>query len=307
MGRKNDPRTIKEIEDNLKEIKKEYQKMDKKKKIYFDLEKLTNPYSDSRVLHGKLNQVVKTMMVCIDGDMQELLLVNALRANGQKIDLLFVHHPEGRGLVDLTRVMPIQESVMAHLGISINVIEKLLEPRIQKINRSLHPINHYRAVDGARLLDIPMMCCHTAADNGAHQFMDNFVNKKRSKLKYLKDLAEAFLDIPEIKEAEKLGMGPMIFSGSPQSKLGKVAITGMTGGTSGAEDVYEVLSREGVSTVIEMHMGEAYREKAEKYHLNVIITGHMASDSLGVNLILDGLEQKGIKIIPAGGLIRVRR
>ena len=171
----------------------------------------------------------------------------------------------------------------------------------------MHPINHYRAVDGARLLDIPMMCCHTAADNGAHQFMDNFVNKKRSKLKYLKDLAEAFLDIPEIKEAEKLGMGPMIFSGSPQSKLGKVAITGMTGGTSGAEDVYEVLSREGVSTVIEMHMGEAYREKAEKYHLNVIITGHMASDSLGVNLILDGLEQKGIKIIPAGGLIRVRR
>jgi len=119
MGRKNDPRTIKEIEDNLKEIKKEYQKMDKKKKIYFDLEKLTNPYSDSRVLHGKLNQVVKTMMVCIDGDMQELLLVNALRANGQKIDLLFVHHPEGRGLVDLTRVMPIQESVMAHLGLML--------------------------------------------------------------------------------------------------------------------------------------------------------------------------------------------
>jgi hypothetical protein len=33
----------------------------------------------------------------------------------------------------------------------------------------------------------------------------------------------------------------------------------------------------------------------------------MASDSLGMNIILDELEKKGIDIVPCSGLIRVKR
>lgn len=32
--------------------------------------------------------------------------------------------------------------------------------------------------------------------------------------------------------------------------------------------------------------------KAENYHLNVIIVGHLTSDSLGMNIILDEFEAK---------------
>jgi hypothetical protein len=39
----------------------------------------------------------------------------------------------------------------------------------------------------------------------------------------------------------------------------------------------------------------------------VVIAGHISSDSLGMNLFLDELEKKGIKIIPAAGLIRIPR
>ena len=307
IGRKNDPRSAKEIDTLLKEVKEDHKKMDSNKKKYFDMERLTNPYGDSRVLYGQMKQKVKTMMVCIDADMQEVLLANALREKGTPVDLIMAHHPEGRGLVDLTQVMPIQESVMEHWGVSINVVEKLLAPRIQKLVRALHPVNHYRAVDGARLLDIPFMCCHTPADNSVHHFLKKFVEKKTADVRYVKDLMEAFLEIPEFQEAEKMGMGPMIFAGSGKSRLGKMAVTGMTGGTSGSDDIYEALSRAGVSTVIEMHMPEDSRKKAEKYHLNVIITGHMASDSIGMNLILDPMEKQGVKILPAGGFIRVRR
>lgn len=311
-GKKNDPRSAAAIEAELKEVKKEYDKLDKKKKKYFFMEKLKNPYGDSGVLYGDMKRKVKTALVCIDGDTQEILLANALRGQSsggrtQKIDMVIAHHPEGRALVDLTKVMPIQETVMSELGVPINIAEKLLASRIGKIDRSLHPVNHYRAVDAARLLDIPFMGCHTPADNSVHQFLSDFVAKRSAKWKTIEDLMEALLDIEEFQEAEKLGMGPMVFSGSKSSKLGKIAVTGMTGGTSGSEDIYEQLSRAGVGTVLEMHMQETTKEKAEKHHLNIIITGHMASDSIGMNLVLDVMEKKGLTIVPAGGLIRVKR
>ena len=54
----------------------------------------------------------------------------------------------------------------------------------------------------------------------------------------------------------------------------------------------------GIGTVVGMHMSEEHRREAEKNHINVVIAGHMASDSLGMNLFLDKLEEQGIDVIP---------
>jgi len=69
----------------------------------------------------------------------------------------------------------------------------------------------------------------------------------------------------------------------------------------------EKMAQAGIGTVIGMHMGEEHRKEAEKYHINVVIAGHMASDSLGINLFLDDLEKKGIEVVPMSGLIRIKR
>lgn len=307
VGRKNDPRPQGEIDDYLKDQKKAYEKMDKKKKVYFDKERLTNPYLDSRLLYGAPTRKVKTIMACIDADKQEVLLAHELRKVGTPIDLILVHHPEGRALIDLTRVMDIQDVVHEFLGVSPNIAEKLMSKRIAKLDRSLHPINHYQNVRVAELLDMPLMCCHTTADNSVHEFICQMVKKGEATWKKIGDFMDALLEIPEFQEGERLGQGPVVFVGSHKSKLGKIGITGMTGGTSGDEDIYEYLSRSGVGTVVAMHMSEAHREKAEKFHLNVVVTGHMASDSIGMNLVLDHMEAKGVKILPAGGFIRVKR
>jgi putative NIF3 family GTP cyclohydrolase 1 type 2 len=307
MGQKNDPRSQKEIDAMMADRKKAYDKLEGKKKEYFYKDSLVNPYGDSGVMYGDMKRTVKTALVCIDADKQEVVLAHALKGGKNEVDMIISHHPEGRGLVDLTRVMSVQETVMVKHGVSINIVEKLLAKRISELDRGLHPINHYQPIDAARLLDIPYMCCHTPADNSVHAFMEDFVDKRASKLKTVGDLMEAFFDIEEFQEAERLGTGPMIFAGSPTSKLGKIAVMGMTGGTSGNDDIFEQLSRAGVGTVISMHMGEKPREKAEKYHLNVVITGHMASDSLGLNLVLDHMEKDGLKIVPGGGFIRVKR
>ena len=56
-----------------------------------------------------------------------------------------------------------------------------------------------------------------------------------------------------------------------------------------------------------MHIGEKHRKEAEKNHINVIVAGHMASDSLGMNLFLDELARRGLEIIPSAGLLRHER
>jgi len=56
-----------------------------------------------------------------------------------------------------------------------------------------------------------------------------------------------------------------------------------------------------------MHVSEDHRKEAEAAHLNIVIAGHISSDSLGMNLFLDELEKRGIEIVCSSGLTRVKR
>jgi len=62
-----------------------------------------------------------------------------------------------------------------------------------------------------------------------------------------------------------------------------------------------------VGTIVGMHMSPELRKNAEDNHIHVIIAGHISSDSVGVNLLMDEFERNGVEIVPTSGLIRVRR
>ena len=63
----------------------------------------------------------------------------------------------------------------------------------------------------------------------------------------------------------------------------------------------------GIGTIIGMHISEEHKKEAEAANINVVISGHMSSDSLGINLFLDELEKREIEIVPCSGLIRISR
>src|SRR3989338_5458048 len=122
---------------------------------------------------------------------------------------------------------------------------------------------------------------------------------KKTKTEPVGDIIEMFKRIPEYQEAIKHNHGPKIFVGSPESSCGKIAVTEFTGGTEGSKDIYEKMAQAGIGTIIGMHMAEDHRKEAEKYHVNVVIAGHISSDSLGMNLFLDEIEKKGLQVISA--------
>ena len=96
-------------------------------------------------------------------------------------------------------------------------------------------------------------------------------------------------------------------AGEKSRLAGRIALTEITGGTEGNPQIYEKISQAGVGTIIGMHMSEEHKKEAEKHHVNAIIAGHISSDSIGLNLLLDELEKRDVEVIPLGGLIRVRR
>lgn len=304
LGKENDPRSLAEVEKKLARLNQQYAELPEKDKKYFDTERLTNPYSDSRILNGDPEVEVKKILVGIDMEAQEIMLADRLREKGEKIDLIMAHHPEGKALVALHRVMSLQEGVLAQLGVPINVAEGILASRISEVERGLMPLNHNRSVDAARLLNFPFMCMHTPADNMVNTFLDKLFAEKKPET--VGDVMKILLEIPEYQESKKIDAGPKIFLGQEKNSAGKIFVD-MTGGTGGSEDAFAKLAIAGVGTIIGMHIGEKHRKEAEKNHINVVIAGHMASDSLGVNLLLDTAEQKGIEIIPCSGLIRVSR
>ncbi len=299
------PRSKKEVADQLKRLKDDHKKLDEKKKQYFDEESLVNPFLDSRIEYGDPKTRLKRIMVGIDIGVGELLIANELNKKGKGIDAVIAHHPEGRALIDLTQVMDIQNDISELEGVPVNVAEKLMKGRMGDLNRGLHAHNHFQVPDAARLLEIPFACFHTFADNNVYWFIKKYITAKKPKR--ISDVIDALMDLPEYQAAKKRGNGPKVFVGDETSRVGKISFSGFTGGTTGPKEIYEKMAHAGVGTILAMHIPEEHRKLAEKYHINVLICGHMASDSLGVNLLMDEAEKKGVEIIPCAGFLRVSR
>lgn len=305
MGIDADPRGRAGVEKLLARRKKEFEELPKSKQKEFDPEDLKNPYTDSRIYLGKPDLEVDTIMAGIDINASEVLLADRLNEKGESIDLLLTHHPEGGSLAALHEVMDVQADIWAKYGVPINIAEGVMRERIGEVQRRFSPINHTQAIDAARLLGLAFMSTHTITDNLVQDYMEKLFAK--AKPETVGEVLDVLKKEPEYQEAMKGKAGPMIFAGDPHNRAGKVAPIEFTGGTEPSHIVYEKLAMAGVGTVIGMHAGEEHRKEAIKYHINLVIAGHMSSDSLGMNLLLDAFEKEGIKIIPCSGLIRVSR
>ncbi len=300
-----DPRTRKEIKKEIASMRSSYNKLDAVSKKCFDRDRLKHPFDDTRILNGAPDKEVRTIMVGIDITAGELLAAHLLNEKGAAIDLVVSHHPAGRALANLTRVMGVQADILKKMGIKSEIADRIMKERMDEVSRGVASRNHEQVVDIARLLNIAFMCVHTPADNHVTAFLNAlFAKKKPKKVKNVLDLLRS---VPEYEDGIKKGSGPTLLSGKETGPAGKIFVD-MTGGTEGSKKVYPRLSQAGVETVVGMHISENHFKLAKAEFLNVIIAGHIASDTLGLNLVLDELEKKErLNIIPCGGFTRVKR
>jgi len=309
-GMEFDPRGREVVRKALAKARKEYSKLSKTEKKEFDSEAFVNPYADTRILYGDLNKEIKKIMIGIDMEVGELLLADRLNAKSapggrEKIDLVMAHHPEGRALAGLYQVMHLQTDILNKAGVSLKAAESLMKERIEEVERTLLPANHGRSVDVARLLGMPFMCCHTPGDNCVTTYLTKLMEQKKPKTAW--DVVSILKEIPEYREALTQKAGPRLICGERAAKTGKVFVD-MTGGTEGSKNVFARLSQAGIGTLVCMHLSEEHFKRAKTEFINIIIAGHIASDTLGLNLLLDEIEKKEkLNIISCSGFKRVSR
>ncbi len=261
-------------------------------------------YTDTAILYGDPEKQVKKVLVGIDIEVGELLLADKIRSR-QGLDLVVSHHPEGRAYAGLHEVMRLQVDLLKKVGIPSKLAEEFLQERQREVERKILPANHMRSVDVARLLDLPFICVHTPADNHVSIFMQNLLNQKKPNK--LEEIIGILNEIPEYKEAAEESAGPRIILGNPKRSVGKIFVE-MTGGTEGSKEIYAKLSNSGVRTLVAMHLSEEHFKKVKDADLNVVIAGHISSDTLGLNLLLDRIEkQEKLYLTGCSGFHRFKR
>ena len=305
-GIANDMRGGEEIRRLLEEEKERFDKLPEDEKDDFDRDRFFNPFADTRILNGSQDIEVKKAIVGIDMEVGEILLAYVLnRDEGKKINLVIGHHPEGYALARIHDVMRLQSDLLAAFGVPVSVAEQLMEKRIGEIERRMLPVNHERAVDAARVLGLPMMCIHTPADNCVTSFLTKLFQEKSPRT--MGDLLKLRKEVPEYRNSSRRNAPPKVVSGSEINRCGRIFVD-MTGGTEGSKDIFERYAAAGVSTLVGMHFSEEALDKAKQSNLNVIIAGHISSDTLGLNLLFEEIEKgEPLEFVGVSGFERIRR
>ncbi|MDD5476907.1 MAG: NGG1p interacting factor NIF3 [Candidatus Omnitrophica bacterium] len=272
-----------------------------------DKSKIKN-FADSAILFGRPDLEVEKIMLGIDIEVADLLLADHIRQR-EGLDLVVAHHPEGKPFVDLHEVMKLQIDLLSQAGVARKTASRLMEERMLEVERRILPQNHTRPVDAARLLDMPFMNVHTPADNHVYSYLNAFFKRKLNSLSFLEDVVKILLTIPEYGMAKKFNTGPRIIIGNPKRRVGKILLE-MTGGTEGSKDVFDKLYKAGVRTLVSMHLSEEHFKKVKDANLNVVIAGHISSDTLGLNLLLDNIEvsaKQTFPVVACSGFTRIKR
>lgn len=241
---------------------------------------------------------IKRVLMGVDMETPEILLAKELG-----FDAVVSHHPHtGSPTVDFAKVMDIQIERMTGFGVPINRAQKVLRKKQNSVDIASHVGNYDRTASAAKLLDMPYMNIHLPADllgeREIQTYLDTqFADEPKAKLK---DVIQALKALPIYKEALA---APVIRVGGENDYAGKLCVL-FAGGTNGGADVYKAYFDAGVGTIIAMHVPEDVKKAVEEQNIgNVIVAGHMASDSIGLNQIAARWREMGVEVVTTAGIL----
>jgi len=151
---------------------------------------------------------------------------------------------------------------------------------------------------------MPFMCIHTPTDVIGEAIVQKFLDKKLSGKADVKvsDVVEALEEIPEYKNSVRK---PVVRVGSKESYAGKVYVL-MSGLTGPGAKILKEYFEAGVGTLVMMHVPEKDAKEIKEQGIgNVVIAGHMSSDSLGLNKLAKEWAKKGVETTMMSGIVEV--
>jgi hypothetical protein len=222
-------------------------------------------------------------------------------AHREGYDLALAHHPTGGDArLEFHEVLDTQVEFMVGHGVDRERAEEAVaDLRRNSVHRA-HASNYRHDPSVAELLGQPYMNVHLAPDEfGRRRFVE--VAEELPDDATVGDLTSALHDVfPALQDA-KTDIETRV--GSDENELGELAVH-HAAGTNGGASVAAAYFDAGVDTVLYIHVdGGDTEQLREEYgdEKNLVVTGHIASDAVGLNVLIDELEKRGVDCTAISG------
>lgn len=241
---------------------------------------------------------LKKVMMGIDIGPAELMLAKQLGCDG-----VIAHHPAGgTAVLNFPEVLTRHVELMVEHGVPAAAARDAIQGLMMRSLLRAQAANHDHTPSVARLLQMPFLNIHLPLDEIGRRVIVETLETHLESLEgeaRVQDAIDALMTLPEFAEAPTRIMVPV---GAVDQPLGKVAVV-HGAGTNGGYAVARTYFNHGVRTVLYIHIAP---EEAERLRRegggNLIVSGHIASDMIGINRYVAALEERGVEVVRMCGL-----
>jgi hypothetical protein len=255
--------------------------------LALNLANMSNIPADSAI-HIDGNNIKKVLLT-IDADPAIIML-----AKEQGYDAVIAHHPIGKSLLNFHKVFDRHIQYMLSYGVDEELAIKAVNALKQKVMLRTHTSIYTHTIAVAEMLDMPLLNIHLPCD----ELMRLKIIDVLDNIEKVSDIINNIKKIPEFANADT---EPLVVYGDADNKVNRYAIV-IAAGTNGGAEIAKLYFVADIDTVVYLHISneEIAKLKASTIDGNLVILGHLAGDSLGLNIFADVLEKEGLEVTRLG-------
>ena len=226
----------------------------------------------------------------------DITIADVILAKNLGCDCILTHHPIGYSLLNFHKVFDRHVEYMVSNGISKKIAQKLVNKMKHKTSLKTHSLIYDDIISVCKMINMPILNIHQPLDEYMRRVIWNSINNKS--ISSINGLVKSIACIPEFKNSKtkiRVELGKL------ENKIDKMIIA-IAAGTNGGHEIAKAYFSNGISTVIYLHIdyNDLMRLKSENISGNLVILGHLAGDSIGMNAISNELEKKDILLVKKG-------
>ena len=241
---------------------------------------------------------LQKVLIGIDLKQAELMMARDLG-----FDCAIAHHPSaGTSILKYHEVLLRHIDQMVRAGVPQSVAEETMKQTVESRRVLASMQNYDHAPSVARLLDMAYLNIHTPLDEVGRQRLAAVVETLDPE-KTAQDAADALREtFGEFRSAQT----QIEFAvGKATNRLGR-AVMSHGAGTNGGYAVAKAYFDHGVDTVLYIHCRPEDSAKLRQEYgdsKTLIVTGHIASDSVGINPYVERLREEGLDVTTFSGIL----
>ena len=269
---------------------------DRLMQLALEMAELDEIPGDSAIHHP--GDGIRKILIGIDLKQAELKMAKDLG-----YDCAIAHHPSaGTSILRYHEVLFRHVDQMVRAGVPADVAAETMRETVESRRVLASMQNYDHAPSVARLLGMPYLNIHTPLDEIGRRRMAEVVGSlgpEQTVADAIDALRGAFGEFRNAKTEIEVPVG------LADNRLGR-AVFSHGAGTNGGYPVAKAYFDHGINTVLYIHCRpEETKRLRDEYGdaKTLVVTGHIASDSVGINPYVDRLRAEGLDVTAFSGIL----